>query len=106
MDSSARALARFIFDFENPDWFDQAQCRIEQIPTDEFFPMRGQSQRIARDCCSRCSVTEECWDYAERTHSAYGIWGGKIRKRGPSQDYGMMEPDDYWSFWDPIEDLI
>ena len=73
-------------------WRERALCRIEQIPTSEFFPVRGESQRVARECCARCPVSTECRDYADRSNTEWGIWGGEIRKRGPWQ----FLDDDYW----------
>lgn len=69
-----------------------AQCKIEGVPTKEFFPIRGTSQKTARACCARCQVAEECRDYADRSGTEWGIWGGEIRRRGPWPEID----GDYW----------
>lgn len=78
---------------EREKWIARAQCRVEQVPVTAFFPTRGASQKEAKDVCSRCPVGAECDDYANRTRTQYGIWNGRIRKRGPD------EPDE----WEPEE---
>jgi len=44
-----------------------------------FFPERGQSTRPAKKICAKCPVSCECADYANRTQTEYGIWGGEIQ---------------------------
>ena len=59
---------------------DQALC-VGQEPED-FFPKRGQSVNDALLSCFHCPVRVECDDYRTRTKSTFGIWAGKLQKRG------------------------
>lgn len=61
-------------------WRDDALCRKESIPTEKFFPWRGESQVTAKEVCSRCSVAQECREYAE-DYDMRGIWGGELFAR-------------------------
>jgi hypothetical protein len=59
-----------------------------------FFPKRGGGQRKAKMICDDCVVRTECGDYAERTNTRYGIWGGEVLKRwGNSVE--VDDPDDF-----------
>lgn len=72
---------------------DHAACR--GIGPDPFFPRRGQSQRVGKEFCERCPVSASCSDYAERSESNYGIWGGRLRTRikpQPEQEEVRMIP--------------
>ena len=40
-----------------------------------WFPDAGGSTRAARQVCARCSVKQQCLDYA-LVHEEFGIWGG------------------------------
>ena len=62
------------------EWRTRAQCRIEGVSVDEFFPYRGESQAKAKQVCSRCSVRAEC-DEFRRKHNEEGIWSGEIHER-------------------------
>lgn len=62
----------------------QAECRGMSV--DKFFPERGGSHREAKNTCARCPVREECADYAVRTGTSYGIWGGEVLKRYKPKD--------------------
>lgn len=92
-DDIAQLLAQATFLLRPEPWKEFAQCAIEGVPTGEFFPVRGDSQKVARACCSRCPVAPECTDYADRSGTEWGIYGGEIRKRGP---WPFLEQD-YWS---------
>lgn len=48
-----------------------------------FFPQRGQSHRPGKAVCFSCPVKTDCEDYAQRTGSEHGLWGGRMRQRGP-----------------------
>lgn len=56
-----------------------AGCR--GMGQDMFFPKRGGGQRKAKKVCEACVVRTDCRDYAERTNTHYGIWGGEVLKR-------------------------
>lgn len=72
-----------------PEWWEWAACL--GIGHAMFFAERGESTRGAKEVCGRCSVQEECLDYALRTRQRFGIWGGlserqrtQIRRRRAS----------------------
>lgn len=92
-DDIAQLLAEVQFLFRYEPWKEAALCAAKGIDTSEFFPVRGDSQRVARATCAACPVAAECRDYADRSGTEWGIWGGEIRKRGP---WPFLEQD-YWS---------
>jgi hypothetical protein len=64
---------------EAPTWTDNAACRLEDIPTEWFFPERGTRSVetvAALECCDRCEVREDCLAYALASNERYGIYGG------------------------------
>lgn len=82
---TAEAIRRFLLADE--PWRERAKCRgmgAEGIKI--FFPYRGESKKPAKALCARCPVQKQCDEYAERTNSTYGIWGGRMRHRGPEGD--------------------
>ena len=89
-------LRRFVL--RDEPWREEALCRKEvaagRLATDDFFPVRGESQVAARECCKRCPVRRECTSYADRSQTEWGIWGGEIRKRGQWEN---IVPEGYWS---------
>lgn len=61
-------------------WVRSARCR--NVPTDLFFPIRGDDVRTAKEVCSRCPVTDACLQYALSAPDALvGIWGGTTAKQ-------------------------
>jgi len=46
------------------------------VDAELFFPERGASTKDAKDACRRCSVREECLQYALDNGEKFGIWGG------------------------------
>ncbi len=88
------------FALESEPWMLAAKCR--GMDTALWFPVRGESQKIAKAICSSCPVSQDCWDYSQRTDSQYGIWGGKIIKRGRNKiesypwDTIYLNDDLYW----------
>ena len=61
----------------NYDWMDHAAC-LDGNPNDWFpsTPGRGNSAD-AEAVCASCPVQGACRDFARRTGSAFGIWGGE-----------------------------
>jgi WhiB family redox-sensing transcriptional regulator len=63
-------------------WQFDAACRGED--TSLFFAPNYFEKREEKDAreakakviCARCSVREDCLDYALRTRETHGIWGG------------------------------
>ncbi len=74
--------------FQDEPWRDQAKCAEpgSDVELDDFFPVRGASQKKAKAICLKCPVKVECDNYATRSNSTYGIWGGRIRHRGKVDD--------------------
>jgi hypothetical protein len=62
-------------------WMDKAAC--EGLPPDLFQMDQGQSAANAKKVCDTCSVSDECYEYGQRTGSV-GVWGGRVLtlKRG------------------------
>ena len=89
----AQLLVRFLF--ENETWMERSACSEVTDPEtlNAFFPDRGYSHRKALAVCARCPVTAECEDYAQRTHTEYGVWGGQIRKRGRKTQNGSTDTE-------------
>lgn len=81
-----RALSFQDYLFQSEPWREFARCADPEVDTALFFPVRGASQKEAKAICARCPVQVECDDYADRSNSTYGIWGGKIRRRGKAND--------------------
>ena len=80
-DDAADALEELLFFLVTPEpWIDWAACK--NMGLEDFFPNRGQSTKAAKACCAQCPVGQECDEYADRTHTQYGVWNGRTRKRG------------------------
>lgn len=58
-------------------WISDAKCARE-TPELYFGYREGRppNQRMARVLCAGCPVTAECLDFALRTDSRFGVWGG------------------------------
>jgi WhiB family redox-sensing transcriptional regulator len=63
-------------------WQFDAECRGEDTSlffAPSYFEKREEKdgrEAKAKVICARCSVREECLDYALRTRETHGIWGG------------------------------
>ena len=60
-------------------WVDRAVCR--DLSVDLFFPNYGDKRQIsalanAKAVCATCPVRPECLDWALRTNSRHGVFGG------------------------------
>ncbi len=71
-----------------PAWHAQANCR--GTDTDEFYPDKGGSTRIAKRICARGTVQTECRQDAIDRREPFGVWGGlsererrEVRRRQP-----------------------
>lgn len=64
----------------DPDaWRDHALCR--DTDPDLFFPVGTTGQALvtidhAKALCAKCSVSQQCLDYALDTNQDSGVWGG------------------------------
>lgn len=61
------------------DWTAYARCR--EADGEQFF-VRGsaQAQKAIR-ICNRCTVREECLDYALENAVDFGVWGGLTERQ-------------------------
>lgn len=62
-----------------PAWQSDAACRGEGA--ESFFPPEGTSLMRARRICNRCTVADECLQYALERPSMKGIWAGTSERR-------------------------
>jgi WhiB family redox-sensing transcriptional regulator len=71
-------------------WQSEANCK--GIPTQEFYPTRGQviSQELKKRCIE-CPVKEQCLEHA-LSYEAYGYWGGTSENQRESirRSQGIM----------------
>jgi WhiB family redox-sensing transcriptional regulator len=60
------------------DWIYDAACQGKN--GDLFFPERGFEAaayvEAAKAICAGCDVRQPCLEYAVRTHTNVGVWGG------------------------------
>jgi WhiB family redox-sensing transcriptional regulator len=55
-------------------WSARGACR--RVPTEVFFPTRGEDVGAARAVCAACPVLADCRAYALAVPGLKGIWGG------------------------------
>ncbi len=63
--------------WEEP-WRQTAACK--EAPKRIFYPSTGVSHMPALEYCNRCTVADECRDFAIRNNETLGIWGGMSAK--------------------------
>jgi len=58
------------------NWMEEALC--SQVDPDLFFPEKGAASDAARACriCESCPVQKQCLQFAVRTGTRWGVWGG------------------------------
>ena len=61
------------------DWRDKAACLT--VDPELFFPVGNTGPAVdqiekAKTVCGRCTVSEQCLQYALETNQDSGIWGG------------------------------
>jgi WhiB family transcriptional regulator, redox-sensing transcriptional regulator len=90
-DASLAEVLRFLMQPE--PWMDYAACK--GVGPKAFFPERGQSTKEGYAYCARCPVTGPCGEYAQRSGSEFGIWGGYLHSRGQmiSDPKSRTDPD-------------
>ena len=75
-------------------WRQRGACVV--VPTEVFFPGRGQSVEPAKAVCRACPVVAQCREYALGIADLKGIWGGlaeEERQRARrEQDDGSAPP--------------
>jgi WhiB family redox-sensing transcriptional regulator len=60
------------------EWYQGGGCRT--VPTEVFFPTRGEDLEPARAVCRACPVQYDCADYAIPLTGLLGVWGGMSEK--------------------------
>lgn len=73
-------------DFE---WMDQAACT--DTDPKAFFPeTTGRNNTAGGELiCQSCPVSQPCGAFQKKTHSAFGVWGGKtIRSKSAGPGAG------------------
>lgn len=60
---------------EDNDWRLKAEC-LDADP-EVFFPEAGSNGLEAKRICARCSVVDDCLQYALDNRIEEGVWGGK-----------------------------
>jgi WhiB family redox-sensing transcriptional regulator len=60
--------------FGRPQWQRYGACRGED--SEAFIPSRGGTLAVARQMCARCTVRQECFDFALADVDLVGMWGG------------------------------
>ena len=55
---------------------EDASC--SQVDPDLFFPEQGSAADAARACkiCADCPVQRQCLEFAVKTGTRWGVWGG------------------------------
>lgn len=60
---------------QDSDWRDRGAC-LGSDP-EKFFPEKGSpSKEAKRTCNEKCTVREQCLEYALQNDERFGIWGG------------------------------
>lgn len=65
--------------FEEADWSDDARCR--GLDPDQFFVRGAAQSRRAIKVCQRCSVRQQCLQYALDNDIDFGVWGGLTERQ-------------------------
>ena len=60
------------------DWKTRGSCI--DLPSNLFFPGKGESHRDAQRVCATCPVRQECLEYALANGIKFGIWGGESER--------------------------
>lgn len=64
---------------EPGSWRIDAACR--GLPTEWWFPTKGDPTARAQEVCARCPVHHECAEHAVATTGLTGIWGGTSERQ-------------------------
>lgn len=77
------------------EWTARGACQF--VPTEVFFPSRGQAVEPAKEVCGVCPVLAECREYALEIADLKGVWGGlteverkQLRRRRDTQPKEAM----------------
>ncbi|MFP5309159.1 MAG: WhiB family transcriptional regulator [Actinomycetes bacterium] len=61
------------------DWAEQARCR--GLDPEQFFVRGAANARQAVKVCARCTVRDECLQYALDQDIDFGVWGGLTERQ-------------------------
>ena len=64
---------------EEMEWADRARCR--GVDPEQFFVRGSANARSAVKVCSRCTVKDQCLEYALTNEIDFGIWGGLTERQ-------------------------
>lgn len=73
---AAPAISEFVRLFQPADW--QADAACKGLPTEWWYPERGDVTPKAKAICNDCPVQTECREYA--IDEQHGIWAGQNAK--------------------------
>lgn len=75
-EQSGEGFHRSLMEYEDTSWERHAACRTED--PELFFPKHQRPEEIdrAKVVCARCTVAVQCLNYALKTRTADGVWGG------------------------------
>lgn len=60
-----------------PEWQERANC--DGVPTDYFYPEKGETATAALRICGGCEVTRECLQWA-LDRGEPGVWGNTTER--------------------------
>jgi WhiB family transcriptional regulator, redox-sensing transcriptional regulator len=60
------------------EWMIEGKCR--EVNPDTFFPSDGLGVIRAQRICAKCSVQDQCLEYALANHIDHGVWGGRSER--------------------------
>ena len=61
---------------QEPDWKIEGLCN--EVGTELFYPPNDDPDtERAKRICKRCTVIDQCLEYALKNNEPYGVWGGK-----------------------------
>lgn len=62
-------------------WMRDALCAEPAYSGLPWFPERGDDVRPCKAVCARCTVADECLDFALANGERFGIWAGVIGRK-------------------------
>jgi WhiB family redox-sensing transcriptional regulator len=62
----------------NTQWMNEGKCKTTTPET--FFPSDGLGVIRAQRVCAKCTVQDQCLEYALENHIDHGVWGGRSER--------------------------
>jgi len=59
-----------------PAWMRDGACTDQSLTGVNFFPGVGEPTGAAKAVCARCTVREQCLEFALQRRELHGVWGG------------------------------